>query len=212
MFKCSPKCLTFLPLFAFSVVLTGCQNSTPYFKTAGEPIKVKGSHSSRMLTANQLINALELEGHVEGGYFKQTFKADHRPMLSTSHGDRVTMTSIYYLLTGESPIGHFHMNQSDIMHYFHMGDPITYYLINEDGSLESHILGPDPTQGHTRQMVVKGGTWKASVIPQKGLYGYGLIGEAVAPGFEYTDMQLGKRSAMLSAFPQHADVIKKLTR
>ena len=39
-----------------------------------------------------------------------------------------------------------------------------------------------------------------------------LIGEAVAPGFEYTDMQLGKRSAMLSAFPQHADVIKKLTR
>ena len=95
MFKCSPKCLTFLPLFAFSVVLTGCQNSTPYFKTAGEPIKVKGSHSSRMLTANQLINALKLEGPVDGGYLKQTFKADHRPMFYTSNGNSVTQKPNY---------------------------------------------------------------------------------------------------------------------
>eukprot|EP00036_Acanthoecidae_sp_10tr_P008063 CAMPEP_0182922310 /NCGR_PEP_ID=MMETSP0105_2-20130417/4717_1 /TAXON_ID=81532 ORGANISM="Acanthoeca-like sp., Strain 10tr" /NCGR_SAMPLE_ID=MMETSP0105_2 /ASSEMBLY_ACC=CAM_ASM_000205 /LENGTH=64 /DNA_ID=CAMNT_0025059915 /DNA_START=343 /DNA_END=534 /DNA_ORIENTATION=- len=64
------------------------------------------------------------------------------------------------------------------MHYFHMGDPITYYLINQDGSLETHVLGPDPTQGHKMQMVVKGGTWKASKILTTGPYGYGLIGEA----------------------------------
>ena len=43
------------------------------------------------------------------------------------------------------------------------------------------------------QMVVKGGTWKASKILTTGSYGYGLIGEAVAPGFEYIDMQLGNK-------------------
>jgi predicted cupin superfamily sugar epimerase len=31
------------------------------------------------------------------------------------------------------------MNQSDIMHYFHTGDPITYYLLNNDGSLQKTI-------------------------------------------------------------------------
>jgi purine nucleoside permease/predicted cupin superfamily sugar epimerase len=170
------------------------------------------SVSDNILTAKQLAKALNLEAHVEGGYFRQTFKADHRPTIATDHGDRVTMTSIYYLLSAESPIGHFHMNQSDIMHYFHVGDPITYYMIIADGSLQKTILGPDPTKGHQMQLMVKGGTWKASKTPTDGKYGYGLIGEAVAPGFEYADMQLGKKAMLLEQFPKHAQLIKELSR
>jgi purine nucleoside permease/predicted cupin superfamily sugar epimerase len=164
------------------------------------------------LSAETLIESLNLSGHVEGGFYRQTFKADHRPMLSTEYGERVNMTSIYYLLSAKSPIGHFHMNRSDIMHYFHVGDPITYYLLDQDGSLETHILGPDPTKGHEMQMMVKGGTWKASKISTTGSYGYGLIGEAVAPGFEYVDMQLGKQAELITAFPQHSELITKMTR
>ncbi|MBU3002886.1 cupin domain-containing protein [Paraglaciecola arctica] len=164
------------------------------------------------MTAKQLAEALHLEAHVEGGYFRQTFKADHRPTIATENGDRVTMTSIYYLLSAESPIGHFHMNQSDIMHYFHMGDPITYFMLNPDGSLQKTILGPDPTKGQTMQMLVKGGTWKASKIPQDGQYGYGLIGEAVAPGFDYADMQLGKKASLLKQFPKYTQLITELSR
>ncbi|WP_339720278.1 cupin domain-containing protein [uncultured Paraglaciecola sp.] len=164
------------------------------------------------MTAKQLAEALNLEAHVEGGYFRQTFKADHRPTIATENGERVTMTSIYYLLSAESPIGHFHMNQSDIMHYFHMGDPITYYMLNPDGSLQQTILGPDPTKGQQMQMLVKGGTWKASKIPQDGQYGYGLIGEAVAPGFDYADMQLGKKANLLKQFPKYTQLITELSR
>jgi predicted cupin superfamily sugar epimerase len=170
------------------------------------------SVSSNILTAKQLAKALNLEAHVEGGYFRQTFKADHRPTIATENGDRVTMTSIYYLLSAESPIGHFHMNQSDIMHYFHVGDPITYYMIIADGSLQKAILGPDPTKGHKMQLMVKGGTWKASKTPTDGKYGYGLIGEAVAPGFEYADMQLGKKAMLLKQFPKHIHLIEELSR
>ena len=168
--------------------------------------------SENLLTANQLAKALNLEAHVEGGYFRQTFKADHRPTIATQNGDRVTMSSIYYLLSAESPIGHFHMNQSDIMHYFHMGDPITYFMLNTDGSLQQTILGPDPIKGHQMQMMVKGGTWKASKISSGGKYGYGLIGEAVAPGFEYPDMQLGKTAMLLKQFPQHTQIIEELSQ
>ena len=168
--------------------------------------------SEKILTAEQLAQALNLEAHIEGGYFRQTFKADHRPNISTKNGDRVTMSSIYYLLSAQSPIGHFHMNLSDIMHYFHTGDPITYFMLNTDGSLQTIILGPDPTLGHQMQMMVKGGTWKASKISTDGKYGYGLIGEAVAPGFEYADMQLGKTAILLKEFPQHTLLIEELSR
>lgn len=170
------------------------------------------ANSEIVLTAELLAKALNLEAHIEGGYFRQTFKANHRPTIATENGDRVTMTSIYYLLSAQSPIGHFHMNQSDIMHYFHMGDPITYYMLNTDGSLQVTILGSDPTKGHQMQMMVKGGTWKASKIPTDGKYGYGLIGEAVAPGFEYADMQLGKTAMLLEQFPQHKQLISELSR
>ena len=133
-------------------------------------------------------------------------------MIATESGDRVTMTSIYYLLSAKSPIGHFHMNKSDIMHFFHKGDPITYYMLNADGSLQTTVLGPDPTQGHQMQMMVKGGTWKASKIPTDGKYGYGLIGEAVSPGFDYSDMQLGSKTKLLTLFPQHKKLINQLSR
>jgi purine nucleoside permease/predicted cupin superfamily sugar epimerase len=170
------------------------------------------TNRDNILTAKELATALNLEAHVEGGYFRQTFKADHRPNIPTENGDRVTMSSIYYLLSAESPIGHFHMNQSDIMHYFHTGDPITYYMLNVDGSLQITILGPDPAKGHQMQMMVKGGTWKASKIATDGKFRYGLIGEAVAPGFEYADMQLGKTAMLLKQFPQHSQLIGELSR
>lgn len=163
------------------------------------------------LNTKQLVAALNLEAHIEGGYFKQTFKADHRPNIETDFGPRMTMTSIYYLLTAESPIGHFHMNRSDIMHYFHMGDPITYSLIYPDGRLETVVMGSDPTQGQVMQMMVKGGIWKASQIATDGDYGYGLIGEAVAPGFEYSDMQLGEKEPLMMQFPQHLSLIEQLS-
>ena len=63
--------------------------------------------SETILTAQQLVTALGLQGHVEGGYFRQTFKADHRPSIATKNGDRMTMTSIYYLLGAQSPYWSF---------------------------------------------------------------------------------------------------------
>lgn len=168
--------------------------------------------SEKTYSIQQIVESLKLEEHVEGGYFRQTFKATDQPMIETAKGQRVTMTSIYYLLTADSPIGHFHKNTSDIMHYFHAGDPITYYLIFPDGRLETHTLGADILQGQTFQLMVEGGVWKASALPDQPIFGYGLIGEAVAPGFEYEDMQLAEKDRLTADFPQHQSLIHRLTR
>lgn len=156
-----------------------------------------------------VIRELGLEPHVEGGYFRRTFQADHRPRIDTPAGERYTLTSIHYLLTRDAPTGHWHLNRSDIIHFWHLGAPVRYYMIHPDGRLETAVLGPDLAAGQRLQLVVPGGVWKASHLPAGE---YGLISEAVSPGFEYADMTLGERDALLEAFPQHAELIRAYTR
>lgn len=169
------------------------------------------AHADTAPTAQELIEALNLEGHVEGGFFRRSYEATNQPRVDGGHGERFSMTSIYYLLTREGPVGHFHRNRSDIVHYFHLGDPITYTLIHPDGELETVTMGPDPRRGHRLQLTVPGGIWKASRL-SSGSLGYGLISEAVSPGFDYSDMTLGQTSRLIEAFPQHEAVIRPLSR
>lgn len=158
---------------------------------------------------NTVIEQLGLESHVEGGYFRRTFQADQRDKIDQGDGPRFTMTSIFYLLTRDSPVGHWHLNRSDIIHYYHLGAPVHYYLIHSDGRLETAVLGPDLAAGQQLQLAVRGGTWKASHLPAGD---YGLISEAVSPGFEYEDMRLGDKTELLALFPQHSKLINAYTR
>lgn len=158
-----------------------------------------------------VIRALNLEPHAEGGYFRRTYQADHRDMLETANGSRYLMTSIYYLLGEQSPVGQFHFNQSDILHYFHLGDAIEYSLIHADGSLQTLVMGTDMLAGQLLQLHVPGGIWKASRLLD-GSNGFGLISEAVSPGFDFADMEMGDRQKLVEQFPQHRTLIEKLTR
>ena len=157
----------------------------------------------------ELVVALDLEPHVEGGYYRRTYQSDE--MLTTTGGQRYRMTSIYYLLTEDFPVGHFHMNQSDIVHYYHLGDAIEYSLIFPDGTLETVMMGSDVIAGECLQLHVPGGVWKASRL-MKGSSRFGLISEAVSPGFDYADMQLGDRQKLSARFPEHSVLVEKLTR
>ncbi|MFI8221726.1 cupin domain-containing protein [Pseudomonas sp. NPDC085632] len=165
----------------------------------------------RKASAQDVINALNLEPHLEGGYFRRTYQSDHRDWLETAGGPRYLMTSIYYLLTEQSPVGQFHFNQSDILHYFHLGDAIEYSLIHADGSLQILVMGNDVLAGQQLQLHVPGGIWKASRLLD-GSNGFGLISEAISPGFDFADMEMGNRQKLTIAFPQHRALIEKLTR
>jgi len=162
-----------------------------------------------MLDKQQLIKRLQLEPHIEGGYFRRTFAAEHRAKIPTEQGPRLTLSSIFYLLTDDAPIGHWHLNQSDIIHYYHAGSPVEYYLINEAGELDCITLGHDLAAGQQLQLVVTGGTWKASQLKEGE---YGLISEAVAPGFDIADMTLASRQTLAAQFPQHDALIARFTR
>lgn len=164
-----------------------------------------------LVNAKELIAALGLDKHVEGGYFRRTFESDQQLMTKADGSQRFLMTSIYYLLTEDSPVGHFHLNQSDIVHYYQLGDAIQYSLISPDGTLQTVVMGSDVLAGQRLQLHVPGGIWKASKL-MNGPAGFALISEAVSPGFDVADMEMGNRQKLTEQFAEHSSLIEKLTQ
>lgn len=161
------------------------------------------------MTKNDVIKLLDLDNHFEGGYFRQSFKADHREKLATQRGPRTSMTAIYYMLTDDNSIDHFHTKFSDGIEFYHMGSPITYHLIYPDGCYEKVVLGPDIDNGQQLQLAVAGGTFKAAELTSGE---FGLVSEAVAPGWELEDMVEVSASELLTRFPKHKTIIQRLAR
>ena len=195
--NCNLRHLRFFVL-AMLIVICGCE------RDAAEP--------ASSLSKEEIISYLELEKHIEGGFFRRTYESQHKLKIENYSRDRLSLTSIFYLLTADSSIGHFHLNKSDIVHYYHIGDPIIYYLISPNGQLTTHKLGNNLQNNENLQLTVPGGTWKASQLALNGKFGYGLVSEAVSPGFEYIDMQLGNEDDLVDKFPQHKKIIQLLTK
>ncbi|KAK3065867.1 hypothetical protein LTS18_002297, partial [Coniosporium uncinatum] len=184
------------------------------------------SPPSKSPALSSLIKALNLQPHIEGGYFAET---DRDPLLvpnpfissnsSTSQGDnkavaadddktRNASTTIFYLLTPQSPQGHFHRNKARTVHTLHRGRG-RYVLIHAEDSrqdgetgkwmskarVETFVVGQDVEKGERLQWVVGGGVYKASYLLPDREDGGGeeaesgglLISETVVPGFEYGD-------------------------
>jgi len=77
--------------------------------------------------------------------------------------------------------------------------------------LQTLVMGSDVLAGQQLQLHVPGGIWKASRLLE-GSNGFGLISEAVSPGFDFADMEIGNRAKLMAQFPQHGALIEKLTR
>ena len=161
------------------------------------------------MNKRQLIEKLSLEPHVEGGYFSRTYSSELKTAIPSNSKSRCLLSSIFYMLTDDSPIGYLHKNKSDIIHYFHGGSPLSYLIIHPDGNLERRMLGTDLDQGQQLQLIVHGGCWKATELVSGE---FGLISEAVSPGFDYEDMELAEAETIKNQFPQCWDKIAKYVR
>jgi uncharacterized protein len=148
------------------------------------------------------IASLALQKHPEGGYYAETdrasllipnpFKISDGSTGPNADKDSVrnASTTIFYLLTLKSPVGHFHRNKARTVHTLHSGRG-RYILIHEDGQVETFIVGHDLARGEKLQWIVDGGKYKASyLLPDNGAEeskGGLLISETVVPGFEFSD-------------------------
>jgi len=162
--------------------------------------------------AKYWIEKLRLEPHPEGGYFRQTYKSDltiANEALPGFSGARAASTAIYFLLEGEN-FSAFHRLRSDEMWHFYAGSPLVVHVIDLAGDYSSLVLGSNPDAKQVFQSVVKAGCWFASEVQDH--KSWALVGCTVAPGFEFEDFELAERQELTRQFPQHRELINKLTR
>ena len=140
-----------------------------------------------MDNTKDIIKKLQLEKHCEGGYYRRTY-CSTIPCKSPSGSPRMTMSSIYYLVTAESKFSALCVNESDLILYHHQGNPMKIVFFDPK-SQETHtqVLGQDIAQGQTPQVICPSGIWKAYDLMDGE---YCLASEAVSPSFEYEDMKL----------------------
>ena len=168
-----------------------------------------------MNKAEYWITKLGLEKHPEGGYYKEVYRsaeliaAGHLPE-RYSGGARNHSTSIYFLITGKE-FSAFHRIKSDELFHFYAGSPLAIHMITEAGKYSTVTLGADAEGGEVFQHAVPRGVWFSAETPG-GDDAYSLVGCMVAPGFDFSDFELGKRIELLKRYPAQADLIKRLTR
>ena len=164
-------------------------------------------------TAADWIASLRLQPHPEGGFYRETYRAQE--IIASAHlprrfgGARACSTAIYFLLPGDQ-VSVFHRIKSDEIWHFYAGSALTLTLIHPDGRLEARQLGADPEHGESFQVLVPAGCWYGAAVDDP--TGYALVGGTVAPGFDFADFELADRQMLLASFPQHRHAILRLTR
>ncbi|KAH8820867.1 RmlC-like cupin domain-containing protein [Xylogone sp. PMI_703] len=170
----------------------------------------------------ELISRLGLIPHIEGGYFVETDRAPDLvpspfpPMEESTlalvpqrpgfRSDvRNSSTTIFYLLTPNSPQGGFHRNKGRTVHTLHKGRG-RYVIIHADEEgkekrIETFLVGQNIAAGERLQWIVEGDKYKASyLLPDTDDSGESssglLISETVIPGFEFCDHDFLKAGAL----------------
>ncbi|MBL8831622.1 MAG: cupin domain-containing protein [Rhodospirillales bacterium] len=125
------------------------------------------------MTADEIVAALGLAPHPEGGHYRETFR--HVP----PGGGRGAMTAIYYLLkAGER--SHWHrVDAAEIWHWY-AGSPLALYMP------ERRTLGPDIAAGQRPQITVPANEWQSA----ESLGAWTLVGCTVGPAFEFAGFEM----------------------
>ncbi|MGK6313196.1 cupin domain-containing protein [Neorhizobium sp. DT-125] len=130
------------------------------------------------MEAEDIIEALGMQRHPEGGWYVETFRDDRGAA-------RAHSTAIYYLLqAGERSHWHRVRDAAEVWH-FHAGDPLLL-RISDGRTVETITLGIDLAKGERPQGVVPADAWQAA----EPLGRFTLVGCTVAPGFEFASFEM----------------------
>ncbi len=130
------------------------------------------------MTADEIIAALRLAPHPEGGWYRQTWAA--------AGIDRPGATCIHYLLrAGER--SHWHRVDADEMWIYNLGAPLALRIAGDaQGPARMTTLGPGIAAGETLQALVPADHWQAA----QSLGDWTLVSCVVSPGFRFEGFEL----------------------
>jgi predicted cupin superfamily sugar epimerase len=158
-------------------------------------------------TAAEVIATLQLAPLAgEGGFVRQTWRGEHG-------------SAAYYLLTA-AEFSALHRLRADEVWHFYAGDAVEHVALDPaTGGAVVTRLGARMAAGEQPQLAVPGGTWQGARLAAQSTSpaaapraDWALVGCTLTPAWSERDFELGRRAALLRAFPAAADWIRALTR
>ena len=137
------------------------------------------SHALNNLTAEEIIEQLELEPHPEGGFFRETFREE------SMDGERSSGTAILFLLA-KGQVSRWHRVDATEIWHFYAGDALELGLSQEGNSQETLQLGLDLGAQQLPQQIVPKGWWQQA----RTLGDWTLVGCTVSPAFEFSGFEM----------------------
>ncbi len=133
-----------------------------------------------MSDAKAIIERLALQPHPEGGWYRDTWRAD------APAGERAGVTAILFLLE-QGQRSHWHKVDAAELWFWHAGATLRLEVADGDaGPVESVALGPDVLADEAPQRLIRPHQWQAAVADR----GWTLVSCVVAPAFEFAGFTL----------------------
>jgi len=127
-----------------------------------------------------LIDRLGLSPHPEGGWYRETWRAD------TQTEGRASATAIHFLLEAHQR-SHWHRVDAAEIWLWHAGRPLTLLTAPDaSGPVQRHLLGGDIGSGQAPQLIVPPDHWQAA----EPIDGWTLVSCIVSPGFRFEGFEL----------------------
>lgn len=125
--------------------------------------------------ASKLIRELALQPHPEGGWYRETWRAEARA------GERASATAILFLLE-DGQRSHWHKVDATELWLFHAGCPLRLLTApGDEGPVRESRLGPDVAAGELPQLRIEPHNWQSAEADR----GWALVSCVVSPGFEF---------------------------
>lgn len=142
--------------------------------------------AAKTLSDMRLIDQLGLQPHPEGGWYRETWRAE------PDGEGRSRGTAILFLLKSDES-SHWHRVDADELWLWQGGDPLDLAIAEKDvGPVNTVRLGGEPEAGEALQGLVPAGAWQAArpAPPREGSSGYCLVSCLVVPGFDFAGFEL----------------------
>jgi predicted cupin superfamily sugar epimerase len=135
------------------------------------------------MTADELIESLELVPHPEGGWYRETWRAEGE------EGERAAASAVYYVIKPGEKSQWNRVDAHEIW-LWHGGDPVDLFIAATDADQPRTVrLGGRVTESEVPQVIVPAGHWQSAAAVE-GEAGYAFISCIVTPAFDFGGYEL----------------------
>ncbi len=146
-----------------------------------------GKGATLSARAGELVRALQLQPHPEGGYYREVFRSAHTVAPLDARGARSALTTIDFLLA-RGQFSAWHRVASDEAWHLLEGGPLRLSLMPPQLDRVDVVELGGSGSGATLRHVVPAHWWQAA----EPLADFAYVGATVGPGFDFADFSFGR--------------------